>query len=92
LLQVVGAIRPINFEHCGNGTGLALDEGFTSTSEDPVAVDLFCARYLFADVPRDPRSPFAFERPLSIPRHDKTQGEIVADGTVMDARVSRSKR
>lgn len=82
ILHVVDAIRPINFEHGGNGTGVALDEGLVFTSEDPVAVDLLCARYLFTNAP-------TFERSLPIPHY--TQGAIVTNGTVMDARVSRSK-
>jgi hypothetical protein len=91
ILHVVDAIRPINFDHGGNGPGVALDEGLVFTSDDPVAVDLLCARYLFTTVPRDARTPAPFARPLAIPRYDATQGAIVADRTVMDARVSRSK-
>ncbi len=91
MLHVVDAIRPINLEHGGNGTGVALDEGLIFTSEDPVAVDLLCARYLFKNVPRDPHSPSTFERPLSVPRYDKIQGAIVTDTTTMDDRISRSK-
>ena len=90
-LHVVDAIRPINFEHGGTGAGVALDEGLVFSSEDPVAVDLFSARYLFKTVPRDPLFPSTFERPLSIPRYDAALGAIVTDKSVMDARVSRSK-
>ena len=90
-LHVVDAIRPINIEHGGSGTGVALDEGLILTSDDPVAVDLFSARYLFKNVPRDPAAPAAFERPLAIPRYDEAMGAIVADESVMDARVSRSR-
>ena len=91
MLHVVDAIRPVNLEHGGTGMGVALDEGILLASEDPVAVDLFSARYLFKTVPRNPASPATFERPLSIPRYDEALGAIVADGSVMDARVSRSR-
>jgi len=91
VLHVVDAIRPINFDHTGMGAGVALDEGLVFTSEDPVAVDLLCARYLFKNVPRSPRSPSTFERPLSIPHYDGALCAIVTGESVMDARVSRSK-
>lgn len=84
ILHVVDAIRPINFDHTGGGNGVALDEGLVFTSEDPVAVDLLCARYLFTNTP-------TFERSLPIPHYDRTKGAIVTDSTVMDARVARSK-
>ncbi len=90
-LHVVDAIRPVNIEHGGNGTGVALDEGLILASEDPVAVDLFSARYLFKTVPRSPAAPATFERPLLIPRYDEALGAIVDEETVMDARVSRSR-
>ena len=90
-LHVVDAIRPVNFEHGGTGTGVAVDEGLVFASEDPVAVDLLCARYLFKSVPRDPSSPSIFERPMDIPRYDAAEGAIVSGQSAMDARVSRSK-
>ena len=90
-LHVVDAIRPVNIEHGGTGIGVALDEGFVFATEDPVAVDLLGARYLFTTEPRDPAAPATFERPLVIPRYDKAVGAIVDDESVMDARVSRSR-
>jgi len=90
-LHVVDAIRPVDFEHGGTGIGVARDEGFVFASEDPVAVDLLCARYLFTQAPRDPDEPGAFRRLLPVPRYDAASGAIVGDETVLDDRVSRSR-
>ncbi len=90
-LHAVDAVRPVDLEHGGTGIGVAHDEGLVLVSENPVAVDLLGARYLFTTEPRDPAAPHTFERPLSVPRYDEVQGAIVADESVMDARVSRSR-
>lgn len=91
MLHVMDAVRPIDFEHGGSGIGVARDEGFVFASEDPVAVDLLGARYLFTRAPQDPDAPDAFRRTLPVPRYDEATGAIVGDESVMDDRVSRSR-
>jgi hypothetical protein len=49
ILHVADAIESINLNH--NGMGLRVPEGYLWSSLDPVALDLFCARYCFKTVP-----------------------------------------
>lgn len=90
-LHVVDAICPVDYEHGGTGVGVARDEGLVFASEDPVAVDLLGARYLFTQASRDPDRPGAFLRAVPVPRYDPEAGAIVGDQTVLDDRVSRSR-
>ncbi|MHB1134980.1 MAG: DUF362 domain-containing protein [Chloroflexota bacterium] len=48
-IHVVDAIETVNLDHTGPGP--RVPEGLAMASLDPVAVDLFCARYLFGNVP-----------------------------------------
>jgi hypothetical protein len=50
LLHVVEAIECTNIYHSGY-TGVAVPEGFILASQDPVALDNLCARYLFNMLP-----------------------------------------
>lgn len=51
ILHIIDAIEAINVDHMGMGMGQKVPEGFVFASLDPVALDLFCARYMFKNVP-----------------------------------------
>lgn len=51
VLHIVDAIHGINISHTDNLPGCRRPEGLMIISPDPVAVDLFCARYMFHQVP-----------------------------------------
>ncbi len=53
MLHIVDAIEAINLDHTGQLPGIKEPEGLVIAGLDPVAVDLLCARYLFADTPLD---------------------------------------
>jgi len=90
ILHVVDAVKVVDIAHTGIGGGVSREEGFIFASEDPVALDLLCARYMFKSVPRDPNSPHKFARAVPLPRYDEGSGAIVTDQGV-DERVSRSR-
>ena len=50
-VHVVDAVEPINIRHDGYPASVKVPEGYAFASLDPVALDLFCARYLFKTVP-----------------------------------------
>jgi len=89
ILHVVDAVKVIDIDHGGGGAGLSIEEGLIFASEDPVALDLLCARYMFKNLPRDPDSPDSFARQVPVPRFDATSHAIVTDPGV-DKRLSRS--
>jgi len=89
ILHVVDAVKVIDIEHGGGGGGLSREEGLIFASEDPVALDLLCARYMFKNLPRDPDSPDSFARRVPVPRFDGASNAIVTDPGV-DKRLSRS--
>jgi len=89
ILHVVDAVKVIDLEHWGTGPGLSREEGLIFASEDPVALDLLCARYMFKNLPRGLISPDLFARGVPVPRYDETSGAIVTDPGV-DSRLSRS--
>lgn len=49
-IHITDAIQTINESHTGDG--VKVNEGYVFASKDPVALDLFCARYLFKTVPK----------------------------------------
>ena len=91
MLHVVDAVKVIDIEHAGFGSGVAREEGLIFASEDPVALDLLCARYMFKNLPMDPNSPDTFARGVPVPRYDGTLPvpAIVTDPGV-DLRLSRA--
>ncbi len=89
VLHVIDGVKVVDIAHTGIGGGVAREEGLVLASEDPVALDLLCARYMFKNVPRDPNSPHKFERTVPLPRYDEASGAIVTDSGV-DERVSRA--
>lgn len=50
MLHIVDAIEAVNRDHQGTGLGIAVAEGLIVAGCDAVAVDLFCARYMFSNV------------------------------------------
>lgn len=50
-VHVVDAIEPVNIRHDGYPVSVKVPEGYAFAALDPVALDLFCARYLFKMVP-----------------------------------------
>ena len=50
MLHIADAIEGINRDHQGQGLGIREPEGLAVAGLDPVAADLFCARYMFSNV------------------------------------------
>ena len=50
-VHVVDAIEAVNIRHDGYPVSVKVPEGYAFAALDPVALDLFCARYLFKMVP-----------------------------------------
>lgn len=63
-LHVVDGINAINLEPVGSG--IPTEEGLLLASDDPVALDLFCVRYLFKNLPKA----FGFARGVPIPVYE----------------------
>jgi hypothetical protein len=65
ILHVSDAVGVTNVEHGGGTPGYLCNEGLVIASEDPVALDLFGARYLFKGVPEGTVDghPFAIKTP-----------------------------
>lgn len=51
ILHIVDAVEAINNSHTGGGMGIRVNEGFIWASLDCVAMDTFCARYVFKTIP-----------------------------------------
>ncbi|MHB1416078.1 MAG: DUF362 domain-containing protein [Chloroflexota bacterium] len=49
MIHVVDGVETINLDH--NYSGLPVPEGLVVAALDPVAADMFCARYMFGNVP-----------------------------------------
>lgn len=49
MMHIVDAIEAVNRDHQGFGLGIACPEGLIVAGTDVVAVDLFCARYMFSN-------------------------------------------
>jgi hypothetical protein len=98
ILHVVDAIRVIDIDHGGSGSGVARKEGLVFASEDPVALDLLCARYMFKNIPKD-SAQNQFLRLVPTPRYEN--GSIlsvppdletgVLNDFVPDSRVSHPR-
>jgi hypothetical protein len=52
MLHVVDGIQTVNINHTGDPSAREVPEGLAFASENPVALDLLCARYIFKNVPR----------------------------------------
>ena len=50
MMHIVDAVEAINRDHQGDGIGIREPEGLAVAGIDPVATDLFCARYLYSNV------------------------------------------
>jgi hypothetical protein len=49
MMHIVDAIEAINRDHTGSGLGVKEPQGLVIAGLDPVATDLFCARYMFSN-------------------------------------------
>jgi hypothetical protein len=52
ILHIVDGIESVNINHAGAPIAREVPEGLAIASEDPVALDLLCARYIFKNIPR----------------------------------------
>jgi hypothetical protein len=86
-LHVVDAVNVINVDHAGFGAGVAIPEGLIFASEDPVATDLLCARYMFKTVPKN-EAQNKFLRLVPEPNWNGEAEAIISDGSVEEARAS----
>jgi hypothetical protein len=50
MMHIVDAVEAINRDHQGIGLGIKEAEGLLVAGLDPVATDLFCARYMFSNL------------------------------------------
>ena len=50
MMHIVDAVEGINRDHQGQGLGIREPDGLVVAGLDPVAADLFCARYMFSNV------------------------------------------
>ncbi|MCK9276110.1 MAG: DUF362 domain-containing protein [Syntrophales bacterium] len=50
MVHIVDAIETVDRDHQGFGIGIKVPEGFAVAGIDPIATDLFCARYLFSNI------------------------------------------
>jgi len=50
MMHIVDALEATNRDHTGVGLGIKEREGLVVAGLDPVATDLFCARYIFSNV------------------------------------------
>ena len=81
ILHIVDAIQPVNINHTGDPSAKEVPEGLVLASEDPVALDLFCARYCFKNISREEAQKAGFSteflQKVPIPRIDG--GNIVTE-------------
>jgi hypothetical protein len=80
-LHVTDAITVTNMAHGGAENGFSKNEGLIMASEDPVALDLFAARYLYKNVPRHtiPPHPFAMYTPFTDVHFDAATATVVSN-------------
>lgn len=79
-LHISEAIAVTNMSHGGGTNGVSKNEGLIFASEDPVALDLLAARYLFKNVPKGtvPDHPFAMYTPFTDVRYDSATKTILS--------------
>jgi len=93
MFHVVDAIEPVNRFHTGPMV-TPVPEGYIFAAKDPVALDLFCARYLFTTIPmaeakkiqEEKNLPSSFLQRVPIPRAD---GRCIVTEDGFDAPISR---
>ncbi len=94
MMHVVDALEPINRDHQGMGLGVKEPEGMLVAGLDPVATDLFCARYMFSNVGLKTAEAVGiddgfggrFPQAVPIPRHD---GSSIIAETGYDCPIRR---
>ncbi len=95
MLHIMEAIAPTSRYHAGAAM-LPVPEGYAFASLDPVALDVFCARYIFTTLPMEQakklqngrKEPIGFYQIVPIPEND-SNSIIQRDG--YDSPVSRYK-
>ena len=93
MFHVVDAIEPTSRFHTGP-MAAPIPEGYVFAAQDPVALDLLCARYLFATVPmaeakaiqKEKNLPTSFLQRVPIPRAD---GRSIITEEGFDSPLSR---
>ncbi len=90
VLNIVDAVNVTNVYH-STASAVFVPEGFVFASEDPVALDLFCARYMSKMVSAAPSfgaSDSDFFRNFPVPKYDPATNTIITD-YAPDSVVSR---
>ena len=95
MLHVVEAIAPTSRYHAGAAM-LQVPEGYTFASLDPVALDVFCARYIFTTLPMEQAKNLQNGRKESIGFYQRVPIPIIDSKTIIsrdgyDSPVSRYK-
>jgi len=88
-IHVVDGITAINIDPASGG-GAAVEEGYVFASEDPVALDVLCCRYMFKNVPRALSRQYGLEFAMGalVPYYDSASNTIkTQDG--LDSPLSR---
>jgi hypothetical protein len=94
MVHIVDAIEGINRDHQGQGVGIREPEGLVVAGLDPVAADLFCARYMFSNVGMKEAAKASlddglggrFPQAVPIPRYD---GQVIATEKGYDCPLRR---
>jgi hypothetical protein len=68
VLNIVDGIAMTNIAHGGSPDGVLVPEGILLASEDPVALDLFCMRYLYKNLPRGLTESFGISFGIGVPK------------------------
>lgn len=90
MIHITDAIQAMNLNHTGDGTAIRVPEGFIFASLDPVALDLFCARYCLKNVPmaeakkiqKEESFPTEFLQKVPVPHVD---GGVIVNGEGHDS-------
>lgn len=90
MLHVVDAIQAMNVSHTGDSMAIKVNEGYAFASLDPVALDVFCARYCLKTVPmaearklkKERRLPGDFLQRVPVPR---VEGPNIVNGEGFDS-------
>ena len=90
ILHVVDAIQTVNINHTGDPSAKEVPEGLSFASENPVALDLLCARYVFKNVPRREASDTSLESDFlqKVPS-PKIEGGNIVSGETYDSPLLR---
>jgi hypothetical protein len=90
MLHVVDGIQTVSINHSGGANAKEVPEGLAFASENPVALDLLCARYIFKTVPRleAMKSGIGSEFLQRVPS-PKVEGGCIVSGEAYDSPLLR---